>query len=220
MCIVQGWTLYISLAAATVYTGNHFRSWPRHLFGSALCRKLGRRGEGRLAFCFALFPVWFKSQAIPLLISSNEFTNQYCQQKNHQPCKQAWAPEHFQCLLPFAVRGENQLRSEMQYQLLSFEEQMVLIGLLTMVGYHFQLKAQFFLSVIQFLTMPSLLCCKHEAEQQLQSVCSHDMLNCSRCGIPRPVENGLNYPLYSRFQLFHLCDFFPSYLRLIHQIQF
>lgn len=81
--------IYICLAAAPVYMGDHFRCWARHLFGSALCRKLRSRGVGRSAFCFALFPVWFKSQATPVLISSNEFTNQYCQQKNHQPCKQA-----------------------------------------------------------------------------------------------------------------------------------
>lgn len=96
-------------------------------------------------------------------------------------------------------------------QQVSFEEQMVLISLFTMVGYLFQLKLWSFLCVIQFLTVPSLLCCRPKTERQLQSACSHHILRCSSCGIPCLVENGFNYmtvtlvyPFYSRVQLFQI----------------
>ena len=94
----------------------------------------------------------------------------------------------------------------------------MLIGPFTKAGYRFQLKAQgffffFFLSVIQLFTMLSLLHCRYETEQQLQSVLSHHMLKCSRYGIACCVENGLNYRsltlLYTRdfvFQWTEACS--------------
>lgn len=98
------------------------------------------------------------------------------------------SPNASHCVLPSAVMGRTNSTQSFNNQNFPWTDG---VDGPTRVGYHFKLTPWSFLSVIQFLTISSPLCCRCDTQQQLCAY-SHRTFKGSRYEIPCLVENELS----------------------------
>lgn len=135
MCI--GWAKHYEITAWScicIHTQSHQMLIETFVWKCPVWEAREERG-GRFCFLLPFAPRLLQVLAVPLLISTNEFTNQYCQQKNRQPEKQARAPQMlFTASYLLLSRERTNSTQCCNNQPLSLERQMVLIGSFTRWG--------------------------------------------------------------------------------------
>lgn len=148
-------TIKTSPGATTVFIGNWVRSWWRRLEVLTV-RSWGGGGEFCSLFPFAPSPL--QALAVPLLISMKEFTTSTLNRKISSLQNKHELPEYFSLLLTFCCRGR--ISSTQSFFLAGADgaDRPIHNGWVT-----FQITTTL-LSVIQFLTAPSLLHYKHDPE--------------------------------------------------------
>ena len=153
-------TIKISPGATTVFIGDWVRSWWRQLEVLAV-RSWG--GGGEFCYLFPFAPSPLRALAVPLLISMKEFTTSTFNRKISSLQNKHELPEYFSLLLTFCWHGGElaPLRAAIIHNFLAgadgadrpIHNGWVLFQVTTAL-----------LSVIQFLTVPSLLHYKHDTE--------------------------------------------------------
>ena len=162
LCVWVGLnTIKISPGATTIFIGDWVRSWRRQLEVLAVRSWEGGREKFCSLFHFAPSPI--QALAVPLLISIKEFTTSSLSRKISSLKNKHELPEYFSLLLTFCWHGEElaPFRAAIIHNFLAgadgadrpIHNGWVSLQITTTL-----------LSVIQFLTVPSLFHYKHDTE--------------------------------------------------------